>query len=182
MTVRDILMFGDDRLRQKAFAVDLLHDDWQGDAADLTETLASLKSRFNFGNALAGPQIGSRYRMIAFDGSLGSFLAINPCITWFSAEMFPVWDDCFSLPSVCAAVMRHREISFECVDQTGASISFPRLSDAQAELVQHEIDHLDGILMVDRLVRPGAIIAREMVKQARHPGLVDLIEKSEPRK
>lgn len=174
-------MFGDDRLRQKALPIDLLRDDWQSDAADLIKTLTTLKSRFGFGNALAGPQIGSRYRMIAFDGSLGSFLAINPRITWSSAEMFPVWDDCFSLPSVCAAVMRHREISFECVDQSGEAISFPRLSNAQAELVQHEIDHLDGVLMVDRLVRPGAIIAREMVKHARHPGL-DIIEKSEPGK
>ncbi|MDN5925519.1 MAG: peptide deformylase [Hyphomicrobiales bacterium] len=89
MAVRGILMFGDDRLRQKALTVDLLRDDWQTDAADLIETLASLKNRFAFGNALAGPQIGSRYRMIAFDGSHGSFLAINPRITWFSAECSP---------------------------------------------------------------------------------------------
>lgn len=78
--------------------------------------------------------------------------------------------------------MRHREVSFECVDPSGETISFPKLSKARAELVQHEIDHLDGILMVDRLVRPGGIIAREMVKHARHPGLLELTEKSEPEK
>lgn len=182
MTIRDVVMFGDERLRRKAAPVDLAKGDWQSDAADLVETLENLKKRFGFGNALAAPQIGSPYRMIAFNGSLGRFLAINPRITWFSEEMFPIWDDCFSLPSVCAAVMRHRQVAFDCVDPSGKVISFPRLTDGQAELVQHEVDHLDGILMVDRLVKPGAIIAREMLDHAIHPALCEGAEDVRPAK
>ncbi|CAH1690215.1 Peptide deformylase [Hyphomicrobiales bacterium] len=173
MPVRNVVMFGDERLRQQAIPVDLQISQWKNDAADLVDTLASLKERLGFGNALAAPQIGSPFRMIAFNGSLGNFLAINPRITWTSEEMFPLWDDCFSLPSVCAAVMRHKEISFECIDSLGKLVSFPRLEGAQAELVQHEVDHLNGILMVDRLVKPGAIIAREMLERAAHPALVE---------
>ncbi|WP_421405533.1 peptide deformylase [Agrobacterium fabrum] len=170
MAVRDVLMFGDNRLREVAVPVDLASNDWRGDAADLVETLSSLKRRFGFGNALAAPQIGSPHRMIAFNGLLGDFLAVNPRITWVSEETFPVWDDCFSLPSVCAAVMRHTEISFECVDMSGRTIAFTRLDRFQAQLVQHEVDHLDGILMVDRLVQPGAIISRDLMAHATHPG------------
>lgn len=172
MPVRDVVMFGDERLRHTTISVDLQSSQWKNDADDLADTLASLKERLGFGNALAAPQIGSPFRMIAFNGSMGRFLAINPRITWSSQEMFPLWDDCFSLPSVCAAVMRHKEISFECLDISGKLVSFPRLEGAQAELVQHEVDHLDGILMVDRLVKPGAIIAREMLERAVHPALV----------
>lgn len=180
MTVRDVVMFGDERLRRIATPVDLQSSEWKSDADDLVDTLDSLKERLGFGNALAAPQIGSPYRMIAFSGSMGRFLAINPRITWSSQKMFPLWDDCFSLPSVCAAVMRHKEISFECLDVSGSLVSFPRLADAQAELVQHEVDHLDGILMVDRLVKPGAIIAREMLDRAVHPALVKAVDDDRP--
>lgn len=180
MPVRDVVMFGDERLRHNAIPIDVRTSEWKSDADDLVDTLASLKKRLGFGNALAAPQIGSPYRMIAFDGSMGRFLAINPRITWSSQEMFPLWDDCFSLPSVCAAVMRHREISFECLDVSGQLVSFPKLEGAQAELVQHEVDHLDGILMVDRLVKPGAIIAREMLDRAIHPALTKCGEDDRP--
>lgn len=171
MAIREIVLFGDERLRERAVEIDVKNEGWQGDAKDLVDTLIHLKDRFGFGNALAAPQIGSSYRMIAFNGSMGTFPAINPIISWRSEEMFPLWDDCFSLPSASAAVMRHREISFECIDETGQPIRFPRLSGDQAQLVQHEVDHLDGILMVDRLVSPGAIIAREMMGHAVHPSL-----------
>lgn len=169
MPVRPVLPFGDLRLRRPARPVDPALDDWRTDARDLADTLADLRSRLGFGRALAGPQIGSPFRLIAFDCALGRFVAVNPEITWRSEALMPVWDDCFSLPDLCMAVMRHRSVDFRCLDPDGCAVLFERLEPALAELVQHEIDHLDGILMSDRLVRPGAVVPRAMARLAVHP-------------
>jgi peptide deformylase len=147
----------------------LASQSWREDACDLRDTLQELKRRLGFGRALAAPQIGSLHRLIAFECDLGDFVAINPEITWRSQELMPVWDDCFSLPGTAMAVMRHRSVSFHCRDMEGRPRSFEALEPALAELVQHEVDHLDGILMIDRLVEPTAIIARELAHVVPHP-------------
>jgi peptide deformylase len=172
MSIRPVLLFGDPRLRQKASEVELESRVWRRDAEDLADTLRDLKRRLGFGRALAAPQIGSPHRLIAFDCPLGDFVAVNPRIVWRSPELVPVWDDCFSLPGTAMAVMRHRSVSFECHDVDGKLLSFAALELAHAELVQHEVDHLDGVLMVDRLVEPTAVIAREMAAVTPHPRAV----------
>ena len=169
MAVKPVLLFGDPRLTNAASPVDPGDDDWRSHAADLLDTLMDLRRRLGFGRALAAPQIGSPYRLIAFDCALGRFVAVNPAITWRSEEIFPVWDDCFSLPGVCMAVMRHRSVSVRCWHPDGGPIEFQGLDPSLSELVQHEVDHLDGILMSDRLVDPKGIIAREMAGSAIHP-------------
>ena len=169
MPVRPVLAFGDPRLRRPARPVDPDRDDWWDDARDLADTLADLRRRLGFGRALAGPQIGSPFRLIAFDCALGHFVAVNPEITWRSEALMPVWDDCFSLPDLCMAVMRHRSVGFRCGRSDGGLVRSEALDPALAELVQHEIDHLDGILMSDRLVRPGAVVPRALVRLAVHP-------------
>jgi peptide deformylase len=169
VTIKEVVLFGDPRLRTKTRAVDLQASDWQTDASDLAETLGDLQIRLGFGRALAAPQIGSIHRLIAFKCSLGNFVAVNPRIVWESESIIPVWDDCFSLPGVCMAVIRKASISFECHDQDGNLLTFERLGPSASELVQHEIDHLDGMLMLDRLVEPDAIIAAQMASKTVHP-------------
>lgn len=93
----------------------------------------------------------------------------NPEITWRSAEMQPVWDDCFSLPGVCMAVMRHRSVSVRFRNLDNEPVELAELPPDIAELVQHEIDHLDGILMSDRLVDSRATISAEMAALTPHP-------------
>lgn len=148
MAVREVVLIGDARLQQRAQAVDPAKHDWRQDAIDLADTLAELKAHLGFGRGLAGPQIGSSWRLIAFDCRLG--VAVNPCITWRSGETFSVLDDCFSIPGRKVPVTRSRAVSFECLDIDGQVRVFERLEPDLAELVQHEVDHLDGILMVDR--------------------------------
>lgn len=150
MAIREVVLIGDARLWQAARAVDPSKQDWRRDAMDLADTLADLKARLGFGRGLAGPQIGSPWRLIAFDCRLGSFVAVNPCITWRSEEVFCVQDDCFSIPGRKVPVMRSRAVTLECLDLDGQPRVFERLEPDLAELVQHEVDHLDGILMVDR--------------------------------
>jgi peptide deformylase len=164
VTVRPVLLFGDPRLRTKAVPVDFNASDWREEAHDLLDTLLDLKRRLGFGRGLAAPQIGSRHRLIAFDCTFGRFVAVNPEITWLTAETEAVWDDCFSLPGTCMAVLRHRSASLRCHDLEGREIALEHLDFSLSELVQHEMDHLNGVLMMDRLMHPTAIIAREMVK------------------
>lgn len=170
MPVRPVVLFGDPRLRHTCRPVDGAADDWRPDAQDLADTLARLRQRLGFGRALAAPQIGSPHRLIAFDCALGRFVMANPEIIWRSLDMQPVWDDCFSLPGVCMAVMRHRSVSvrFRTLDNEPGELA--ELPPDLAELVQHEIDHLDGILMSDRLVDSRAIISAEMAALTPHPG------------
>jgi len=150
MTVRHILVDGDPRLRTPAIEVDFGRDEWKDDARDLLETLTDAKVREGFGRALAGPQIGSPFRLIAFECSIGRFVAVNPRLTWSSPEEQEVLDDCFSFPGLRLMVKRALSVSFECLDINGAQLSFERLSPDLSELLQHELDHLEGVLMVDR--------------------------------
>lgn len=152
MAIRDVVLIGDDRLRRVAAPVDLAASDWRPDAADLADTLADLQQRLGFGRALAAPQIGSPWRLIAFNCALGRFVAVNPRLTWTSSETIVVEDDCFSVPDRKVHVRRAASVSFECHDQHGALRRFDWLAVAESELVQHEIDHLDGVLMTDRMV------------------------------
>lgn len=170
MPVRPVILFGDPRLRHASRSVDFNGDDWRSDAVDLADTLIDLRHRLGFGRALAAPQIGSRHRLIAVDCALGRFVMVNPEITWRSVQMQPVWDDCFSLPGVCMAVMRHRSVSVRCRNPDNERIELNELSPDLAELVQHEIDHLDGILMSDRLMDPRGIISAAMAAFTPHPG------------
>ncbi len=162
MPVREIVKFGDPRLRSVAQNVDVTSDAWRQDAIDLLDTLDEAQRRLGFGRALAGPQIGSVHRMIAFDCDLGRFVGVNPEITWASVEQRRIWDDCFSLPGTCIGVRRAASISFRCLDQECQPRTFNELDFTLAELVQHEIDHLDGILMIDHLISPFAIISSEL--------------------
>lgn len=152
MPVREVVLIGDERLRQVARTVDLAESSWRQDAIDLADTLADLKARLGFGRGLAGPQIGSSWRLIAFDCRLGRLVAVNPRISWRSDETFSVLDDCFSIPRRKVPVTRSHSVSFDYLDLDGQPHTHERLEPDLAELVQHEVDHLDGVLMVDRAI------------------------------
>jgi peptide deformylase len=143
-----ILVEGDPRLRQPAARVD--HVD-PADLAEMAEALAAFRREHGFGRGLAAPQLGIGRRLIVLDLGNGPFFLVNPEIIWRSPELFELWDDCFSVPDKLARVRRHRSITVSHGGQL-----WERLPEAHAELVQHEIDHLDGILMTDRAldVRP----------------------------
>ncbi|WP_188790174.1 peptide deformylase [Salipiger pallidus] len=169
MPVRDVLLFGDPRLTAKAETVDIEKDSWRTDADDLQQTLAHLKRTMGFGRALAAPQIGSCFRMVAFDCELGTFVALNPRIVWSSDKRQPVWDDCFSLPGTSVAVTRSASVTMEYSGLDGRVQILARLCPSHSELVEHELDHLDGVLMTHRMISPVSIVASQMTSRAVHP-------------
>lgn len=127
----------------------------------LHATLAEFRAEYGFGRATAAPQIGVLKRFIAINLGAGAFTLLNPVIVWRSEEVFKMWDDCMCFPTLLVRVARAVAITVEYVDENWVKRSMGPLDRATSELLQHEIDHLDGILAVDRGVGPEAIISRE---------------------
>jgi peptide deformylase len=117
-------------------------------ADDLRETLRDLRSRHGMGRGIAGPQIGAPVRIIHLDLDR-PVVMINPEIVDVGPQDFPVWDDCFSFPDLMVRVLRADRVRVRFQDLRGRVQSMDAERDV-AELLQHEIDHLDGVLAVDR--------------------------------
>jgi len=170
-----ILVLGDPRLRVRCDAVDEID---HGDLDRIAAALAGARKALGFGRAIAAPQIGLARRIIVVDLGAGPFAVINPEITWKSDEMFEVWDDCFSVPDRLVRVRRHRSISLAFRDRAFRPRRWHRLPAELSELLQHEIDHLDGVLLVDRAVGDDAVrpaAARgALVEAARTPHRLSL--------
>lgn len=132
------------------------------DVARLHATLARFRAEHGFGRAVSATQIGVARRFIALDLGEGPFTMFNPEITWRSGEKFTLWDDCMSFPFLLVRVSRDASIDVEFEDETGRRQRWERLDRAMSELLQHEIDHLDGVLAIDRAVDHDAIVSREV--------------------
>src|SRR5262245_60608990 len=150
--VRDILQLGDPRLREKCAPVDNPCDaSIREVAADLRDTVRDWRSRTGYGRAIAAPQIGVLQRVVVLDLPKQLTL-VNPRILEQSPETSMVWDTCLSFLFLFLQVERHRWIRVRYQDLDGETREL--LADAEgdlAELLQHEIDHLDGVLAIDRV-------------------------------
>jgi peptide deformylase len=151
----NVLLLGDPRLRFKCPEVtksDFENDEFNKQLDLLKTTLTKFRLENGFGRAIAGPQIGLMKRVIMFCLNEKYFCAINPKIIARSDETFTVWDDCFSLPDLLCKVKRNKNVTVEYYDNSlDEATILENLEPALSELFQHEIDHLDGVLMVDRL-------------------------------
>ena len=162
-TVPEILVLGDPRLRIHCSDVEQIDP---GDLAQLAAALAAFRAQHGFGRAIAAPQIGIARRMIMIDLGAGPFAVINPEITWRSDELFELWDDCFSVPDRLVRVRRHRSISLAFRDHALRPRVWSALPAELAELLQHEIDHLDGVLILDRTSRDQRKEAMRALREA----------------
>ena len=169
MPAREILQLGNSTLWQKSLAVDNpSSSDTESVIRDLSETLASFRDATGFGRGIAAPQIGVLKRVIFVrmqpDGFSGAL--INPHITWASSDQIELWDDCFSFPDLMVRVRRAAEVRVEYLDEQGAGRAVNAGGDL-SELLQHEIDHLDGILAVQRAISPTAFSTRAEWERSR---------------
>ncbi len=155
-SARPILVDGDPRLLVRATPVDALDTSVRADLDALASTLALQRERHGFGRGIAAPQIGIARRIIVIDLGAGPIALINPQITWRSEDNFLVWDDCFSLPDRLVRVRRDCSISLTYRDAQFRERAWRRLPPDLSELLQHEIDHLDGVLMTQRATGPDA--------------------------
>ena len=117
--------------------------------ASLVATLEDFRSKNGFGRGIAAPQIGVPRRFIAVNMGSGPRVLTDPKITWKSDETFTLFDDCMSLPWLLCKVRRHSSISVEFVNEDKEVETWDECDTPLSELLQHELDHLDGRLIVD---------------------------------
>ena len=112
--------------------------------------MMDFRRRYGLGRAIAAPQIGVMKRIIYMNTGEPTVF-INPRLTTKSDETMEVWDDCMSFPELLVRVERYRACRIEYLDMDWIG----RVSELQgdlSELLQHEYDHLDGILAVERAI------------------------------
>src|SRR5712672_24689 len=164
VAVRTILQLGDPGLREvPARVVDPLAHEIRPLVADLADTLAHWRANTGYGRGIAAPQIGVARRVIFLQlPGAEAWPLVNPEITWRSAGKIVVWDACLSFLSIFMQVERHREIVVRYQDLQGEwkEVRAGEQRDL-SELLQHEIDHLDGILAVDRITNIRTMCTRE---------------------
>ncbi|MCX6833725.1 MAG: peptide deformylase [candidate division Zixibacteria bacterium] len=162
MAVREILLLGNPALYQPAEPVsqDELSD-LKSVAEDLRDTLLDFRHRHGRGRAIAAPQIGVRKRLIYWDAGKPQVI-VNPVLEDLSSETFELWDDCMSFPDLLVRVVRHRRCSVRFQDLEWNETVW-QLKDALSELVQHEYDHLDGILATQRAIDSRSFAVRSEV-------------------
>jgi len=164
MAIRIVLQLGDPRLREVAKKVDdPAAAEIRALVEDLSDTLAYWRKTTGYGRGIAAPQIGANVRVIflRLPGE-GPWPLVNPVITERSKEKIVVWDACLSFLSIFMQVERHREITVRYQDFNGEQHEVHANEERDlSELLQHEIDHLDGILAVDRITDMKTMCTRE---------------------
>jgi peptide deformylase len=157
----EVLQAGHPDLARAAARVEDLADPvFREGAARLHQALAAFRAAHGFGRAIAAVQIGVPLRLVAANLGEGPVTLVNPRITRRSPETFTLWDDCMSFPDRLVRVRRHASIDLEFLDGEGRRNEWRDLDRARSELFQHELDHLDGVLALDRAEGPDAVIAR----------------------
>jgi threonine dehydratase/peptide deformylase len=152
-----ILLKGDPLLLQPSRPVVWPDAELPQQLVRLHATLTNFRQRHGFGRAMSAVQAGIAKRIIVMNLGATPLALINPQLTWRSGETFELWDDCLSLPDCVVRVRRQRSISLRYDDERGRSRLWQRLPPDMAELLQHELDHLDGVLMDARAEGPDAI-------------------------
>src|SRR5579863_10547161 len=164
MPLKPILQLGNPILRQKSLPVfDPSAPEIAALIRDLADTLSHWRATTGYGRGIAAPQLGVLQRVIFLKlPGEKPWPLINPEIVDRSKEKIIVWDACLSFLSIFMQVERNREITVSYQDQSGAHHDFHAGDDRNlSELLQHEIDHLNGILAVDRIVDIKTLCTRE---------------------
>lgn len=165
MAARRILQLGDPLLRLISQPIAPLETG--AVLQDLEDTLSEFRRGHGFGRAISAIQIGARVRVIFMQVDGVRYELINPELTWRSPESFELWDDCFSFPDLMVRLQRHCGVRLTHENRDG-SASEIQATGALAELIQHEIDHLDGVLAVDRALDRNSLCTRtEWLRQNR---------------
>jgi threonine dehydratase/peptide deformylase len=152
-----ILTDDDPRLARVAAPVVLPDPTLPATLRRLHATLADFRARHGFGRAMAAPQAGIGKRIVVANLGATPFALLNPRVVRRSDETIEVWDDCLSVPGRCVRVRRHRSIDLDYEDELGRTRRWRDLPPDLSELMQHELDHLDGVMMTSRAEGPDAI-------------------------
>lgn len=140
----EIVKYGAPVLRQVAEPVARM----DGETKKLIEQMIAIMRKAN-GLGLAAPQIGVSKRIFVYDMGEGARVLINPEIIFEEGEQFEPAEGCLSIPGLLGEVKRANRVRVKGFDQRGRPITV-RASELEARVIQHEIDHLNGVLFVDK--------------------------------
>lgn len=156
MAVREILLLGNPKLYERCEPVGFEErEDLTPVVEDLHDTLMDFRKRYGVGRAIAAPQIGVMKRLIYMHIDRPTVF-VNPELLDKSKEMMVVWDDCMSFPDLLVRLERHRACTIRYLDMDWRENRMCLENDL-SELLQHEYDHLDGILAVSRAMDEHAL-------------------------
>ena len=151
MPVKEILLLGNPNLYEISTEVKKEElDKMRSVVQDLHDTLMDFKQKYNAGRAIAAPQIGVMKRLI-YMYITEPVVFVNPDLQVATDEQMYVWDDCMSFPDLFVRVPRYRKCTVNSYDLTWETHT-NTYEDDLSELLQHEYDHLNGILAVSRAV------------------------------
>lgn len=148
MSIRELRYLGDPVLREKAAPVEAFSDEIRTLISDMFDTMYAEE-----GVGLAAPQVGVGQRIIVVDpheDDVEPFALVNPEIVHFSIELERGEEGCLSIPGLKEIVERSASVRVEALDGQGQPVSL-EAEGLLARILQHEVDHLDGILFIDRV-------------------------------
>lgn len=155
MAVRRVLKMGEPQLREVAAPVTRFDAELAALVADLDDTMRALS-----GAGIAAPQIGVSARVVIFElednpryphlAPVPYTVLVNPLLTPLGSEQDEGWEGCLSVPGMRGLVPRYRRLRYQGFDAQGAPID-RTVEGFHARVVQHEVDHLDGILFPQRV-------------------------------
>ena len=146
MAIRNIRKYGDEILRKKARDVTVFDDNLKTLLEDMAETMKDAN-----GVGLAAPQVGILKKVVVIDVGNGLIELINPEIVFEEGEVVEV-EGCLSIPGVNGEVARPQKVKVKAQDRNGKKIEIEG-EDLLARALCHEIDHLNGILFVDKVIK-----------------------------
>lgn len=150
-TIDDILKLGDPRLYEVCEPVlesDLSQvPNW---TQQLHEAMEDIRKVYGFGRGIAAPQLGIMKRMFYLNLDK-PYVILNPELKNISKKEFELWDDCMSFPNLLVKVRRHQSLTLAYRDENWKQQEW-EVSGAISELIQHEFDHLNGVLCTMRAI------------------------------
>ncbi len=164
--LRHVRQYGDPVLRSRALPVEV----FDAALADEVRRMAFLMDEA-LGIGLAATQLGNMHRLLVYrvepDGPLG--VLVNPSIEFRGDELETMEEGCLSLPAVSVEVERPIDIRVRAQDEQGAPLLL-EASGLEARVIQHEVDHLDGVLILDRTTRDQRKQAMRAMREAQAGG------------
>jgi peptide deformylase len=155
MAIRSVLKMGAPLLKQVALPVTRFDSDLEALVADMDDTMRALS-----GAGIAAPQIDVSLRVVIFElrenpryphvAPVPYTVLVNPVLTPLGAEENEGWEGCLSVPGLRGLVPRFHRLRYQGFDQHGVAID-RTVEGFHARVVQHEVDHLDGILFPQRV-------------------------------
>src|ERR1700732_2394574 len=160
--LRHVRKLGDPVLRAKALQVDRFDDQLAAEIARMGELMHDA-----LGVGLSATQLGVLHRVLVYQAHVEDPVTalVNPVVEWQSEEMEAAEEGCLSLPGVHVEVERHERVRVRAQDAAGEDVEV-EAEGLEARVIQHEVDHLDGVLILDRISREARKEAMRAMREA----------------